>query len=412
MIDWTTLKQHKWIVAVSGGADSFALLAMCMKAGMDIICAHVNYQKRDSANRDMLGVKTFCEKHNIPFSVHMVAKEEYETKQNFQALARDIRYRFFRELVDTHDASGVLVAHHKDDVIETYEMQKRRKSIPSYYGIAPETELLGMKVKRILLDYTKKQLEEYCNLHEITYYEDESNFMDTYTRNKIRHTYVESLSESDKDAIICEIKEKNKALALQRDALLRIVDTWSDTIAVADMVAVEKSLQPLLLREWILRHSTIQEVHQKNIQTLLDMLLHKHKNFKHSINGMYFLQVEYGRFMIVDKQVKSFSFTFDEITYIETKYFTLAKEGTRKQGVTLYPEDFPICIRNAQKEDKIKLRMGTKKVSRMFIDNKISHKERELWPVVVNCKGNVIFVHKIGCDIEHYSNKSTMFVLK
>ncbi len=412
MIDWKTLKKDKWIVAVSGGADSFALLSMCIQHGLDVICAHVNYHKRDSADRDMQGVQSFCQQHHVMCCVYEVSQQDYQTKQNFQALAREIRYRFFRDLLVQYQAAGVLVAHHQDDLIETYRMQQLRNSVPTYYGISADVEIYGMRVKRILLQYTKQQLIDYCEQEGIVYYDDESNFTDDYTRNKIRHSYVEKLSEKEKEALCLEIIEKNNALSLQREAILRIVETWGEQVEVRAFQAVPASLQVSVLREWIVRQTTLNEVHFKNMATLARMLCEKNNNFKHNINETYFLCVEYGRFMIDENIAKDFSYVFDQVAFVATPYFTTAPNGEVIQGVTLHQDDFPITIRNAQHGDKIKLRMGTKKVARMFIDNKISHKERKVWPVIVNCKGNVIFVHKIGCDIEHYSNKSTLFVLK
>ena len=80
--------------------------------------------------------------------------------------------------------------------------------------------------------------------------------------------------------------------------------------------------------------------------------------------------------------------------------------------MTLHEDDFPITIRNVEEHDVIELRFGNKKINRWFIDRKIPKKERKIWPVVVNAKGNVILVPKIGCDIAHFSNNPTIFVLK
>jgi len=78
----------------------------------------------------------------------------------------------------------------------------------------------------------------------------------------------------------------------------------------------------------------------------------------------------------------------------------------------LQEDDFPITIRNAQAGDVIQLRFGRKKLNRWFIDRKIPKKERKIWPVVTNKDGIVILVPKIGCDIAHFSNNPTLFVLK
>ena len=167
------VKKQKWVVAVSGGSDSMALLHMCVKANVPIVIAHVNYQKRETADRDMKGVEAFAKRYQIPYFVMRV--EKYKEKENFQLQAREIRYRFFAEVVKENDCAGVLVAHHKDDVLETYIMQKQSNRIPTKYGIVDEISIYGVLVKRVLLQYTKAQLEKYCVDNNQTYYTDESN---------------------------------------------------------------------------------------------------------------------------------------------------------------------------------------------------------------------------------------------
>ena len=65
MANWRELKNRRWVVGVSGGADSMALLAMCLEKQLDVIVAHVNYQKRATANRDMMCVVNFCKAHDV-----------------------------------------------------------------------------------------------------------------------------------------------------------------------------------------------------------------------------------------------------------------------------------------------------------------------------------------------------------
>lgn len=410
MINWKELINKKWVVAVSGGADSMALLDMCVKHKLNVIVAHVNYKKRDSADRDMNGVQAYCDKHAIPCFIHIVTK--YEEHTNFQAQAREIRYRFFKAIYEQEKANGVLVAHHLDDVIETYLMQTQRGSIPAWYGIAEEMYMYHILIKRILLDYTKKELEEYCEQHRVTYYDDESNFENHYTRNKIRHQHIDFMDKGEKKKIKLEIDQKNESLKLMHKRVNDIVKQFDTKIEIKAFKQISEKYQKYVLREWILRNCSIVEVSEKNLDVLNDMIVHKKGNFRHNINEYYFLLVEYGWISIYEDKNEDYAYVYENAVYESTPYFTTSKQGKRIEGITLYEDDYPITIRNAREGDKIQLRMGTKRVSRFFIDNKISHNERKSWPVVVNCKGNVIFVHKIGCDIEHYSNNSTIFVLK
>ena len=93
--------------------------------------------------------------------------------------------------------------------------------------------------------------------------------------------------------------------------------------------------------------------------------------------------------------------------------FTLTLCGTRTiQAITVTDEDFPLIVRTVQPRDTIELRFGTKKLNRWFIDRKVPLWDRDRWLVVENAKKNVIFVPKIGCDINHYSTKPNLFMVE
>lgn len=405
------LKGKKWVVAVSGGSDSMALLHKCLCAELEIVVAHVNYHKRESANRDMQGVLTFCKEKQVPCFVLEV--DTYD-KRNFQLQAREIRYRFFEKCVKENNCAGVLVAHHKDDLIETYLMQKKAGRIVDYYGIKEEVQLYNVHVIRCLLSYSKEELKEYCIRNEVPYYEDESNFSDAYERNRIRHLQVEKMSLQDKNAVLKEIKDENEKLKKQREKVDAYLCKYEQKIEVDSFLKLERDVQILVLRQFIVSQTKSLNLSFKNIKDMIRMIqCCTNDNKIHNINENYDLYVEYGKIFVGEKQKEeSFSYTLEKIEYIENENFKVCKEGKKIEGIYVNENDFPLTIRNAQKQDEIALRFGTKKVNRFFIDRKIPHSERKKWPVVVNAQGKVIFVCGIGCDINHYSNTFSFFVIK
>ena len=105
--------------------------------------------------------------------------------------------------MDEYKLDGVLVAHHKDDLIETYLMQRERGSV-SFYGLKEENTVRGVRVIRPLLNMSKAELIEYDREHDIEYGIDESNLGNDYKRNRIRHSTVEKMSAEKKNEIICD----------------------------------------------------------------------------------------------------------------------------------------------------------------------------------------------------------------
>jgi tRNA(Ile)-lysidine synthase len=107
-------------------------------------------------------------------------------------------------------------------------------------------------------------------------------------------------------------------------------------------------------------------------------------------------------------------YSFDIISNraFKTDYFTISDTGKTIEGISVKDDEWPITIRNYREGDSIKLRFGTKKISRWFIDRKIPINERKLWPIVLNNKNEVIMVPGIGCNISHYTIKPNIFVIK
>ncbi|MFM7730735.1 MAG: tRNA lysidine(34) synthetase TilS [Flavobacteriales bacterium] len=178
------------VVGCSGGMDSVLLATVLHEATIPIHLAHVNYGLRgDESQRDEAFVRELAQQWGVPFFL-LNAQEEMSGEGNTQALARSIRYRWFRELMLTHGASAICVAHHYDDQIETLIHQFVR-------GGGPRT-FVGMQelkdgVFRPFLSITKEMIQSSAHELNLRWVEDSSNVTHDYTRNHIRHQLKASL---------------------------------------------------------------------------------------------------------------------------------------------------------------------------------------------------------------------------
>ena len=301
-----------------------------------------------------------------------------------------------------------MLAHHLDDHLETYLMQMERGSKGVYYGIQEETVLYDCKVLRPLLSYTKQELLAYCIEHQVPYGFDESNFTDDYTRNRIRHSYIDHMSRKEKEELAAEIAEKNNKAQQVLEKTKAFLAVWQYDVAA--LCELDENFRKQVLRTWI-----YQECKEHVSEKLLDQLaglLFKANNWTSDIGKRYCMSKEYGIVHIHVKDMPSYAYVLHEVACLHTPYFHTSLTGKSCEALTLYPQDFPITIRNVQEGDAIVLRLGRKKVHRWFIDRKIPSWERKCWPVVVNAQGNVILVPQIGCDIAHFSNNPSIFVVK
>ena len=396
------IRELPWLIGCSGGPDSMALLAMARALNMKIMVACVNYLKRDSAIRDVKIVERYCLKYHIPF---FLLDKPYEYEGNFQAFARKYRYDFFKELVVKYQLAGVLIAHHKDDLIETYIMQKDKKLAVDYYGLKKEIYLNGLRVYRPLLAYDKNDLENYCLFHRIQYGIDESNLSDDYARNVIRHNMIDKMDKVDKDEMVLKINEENDKLAKRNAYFASFI--YDNKFNLVDYWKLEDKKG--FLRYFFAR---VAKSHLSNdhIADIMNQIEQK-DTFLLDIKGNLFNK-SYKSCEIVGNLTQEYNFVLQSLCDLKTPYFMVSNKGRNIDGVSVSEDDFPLTICNASPGDKIKMRFGHKKLSRFFIDRKISLIDRLTWPVVKNRHGDIILVPGLGCDEAHYTLNHNLFVIK
>ena len=188
------------LVALSGGADSVALLLILQQLGYRIEAAHCNFHLRDDeSDRDEEFVKSLCKKQNIKLHlIHFDTKEYALLHQvSIEMAARELRYGYFRQLCHDIGAASVCVAHHRDDAVETLLMNLLRGSgIHGLTGIRPKNEL----IVRPLLCVSREEIEYYLHSIGQDYVTDSTNLKDDVVRNKIRLRVLPLLKEMNPSA--------------------------------------------------------------------------------------------------------------------------------------------------------------------------------------------------------------------
>lgn len=385
----------KCVVACSGGPDSMALLDQLNKQGKDIVVAHVNYKHRDTADRDENIVKDYCEKYDIPVRVCYPVHE----KGNFQAWARDVRYAFFEEVADAFDAKILYVAHQMDDAIETYLFQKNRNMICDWYGLKEKSIRQGYQIIRPLLNFTKSELQQYCNENGVSFGIDESNLTNHYTRNVIRHTQIEKMSRDEKEAWILKIQNENEVWQIKRKAIEEFFKDWNK-----DVDSLLDQEDAWLYLDTFLFHSLHHHFSKKYMEELCVQLK---RNVLIEIEN--FLLERHGGKLYFMPRPKDVYYKLDELEFKDYADFVIKNEGKTIEMFSVDATDFPLVIRRVRANDTIQMRFGNKNVHRFFVDRKISKIYRKYWLVVENNVGNVIFVPGLGCDVGHYSQNQQFY---
>ena len=221
------------IVGISGGADSVALLHMLVSLGYNCIAAHCNFNLRDAESvRDEQFTTDFA--HHLQVPLHKISfntiKYAQDNRLSVEMAARELRYRWFEELLQTYKAEAIAVAHHRDDSVETLLINLTRGcGLAGLTGIKPKNG----NVVRPLLSISREDIFSYIGENGLEYVTDSSNNSDIYTRNFIRLKVIPLLEEINPSV--------KKSLARTADHLYDASLIYNHVVEEARSVVIQNS---------------------------------------------------------------------------------------------------------------------------------------------------------------------------
>lgn len=183
------------LVALSGGADSVALLRVLLALGYRCEAAHCNFHLRgEESNRDEQFVRELCRGLGVALHVTHFDTTAYAARHHvsIEMAAREMRYRWFEQLRQEREMSVIAVAHHRDDSVETFLLNLvRGAGINGLKGISPKNGA----IVRPLLEVNRQDILDYLQHLQQPYVTDSTNLQDEYMRNKIRLNILPMLRE-------------------------------------------------------------------------------------------------------------------------------------------------------------------------------------------------------------------------
>ncbi len=186
----------KLLLAVSGGADSAVLCALCAAAGLKFAVAHCNFQLRGAeSDRDETFVRSLGNKYKVQLFVKQfdTIAVSVHKKKGIEETARDLRYDWFAELLKTDPSfKFLLTAHHADDNTETVLMNFfRGTGIKGLRGIKPKNG----NIVRPFLFASSTMIREYASTNNIAFVNDSTNENSDYTRNFFRNELIPQIEK-------------------------------------------------------------------------------------------------------------------------------------------------------------------------------------------------------------------------
>ena len=232
------------VVAVSGGADSIALLNILYNLKYNVIMAHVNHHMREQSEIEEKAMIDLAKKLNIPYEI---LEYHYDGNDNFHNASHNARYKFFRSVCDKYNTNLIATAHHLDDQAETILMKILEGSnLYGYGGISIVNDDGNYKIIRPLLCVSKSDLYNYCNLYDLKYYEDSSNHEDHYLRNRLRHHIIPQLKNESGDfytKILEYSIQLKEAFDYIRNESKVFLDKFDNKIKLDEFSTLDKALK-------------------------------------------------------------------------------------------------------------------------------------------------------------------------
>ena len=393
------------VVAVSGGPDSMVLLHLLERVRdvtpINIVCAHVNHNKRIESESEKEFVESYCKSHNIYFEYMKI--EDYG-EGNFHNTAREIRYDFFKRVMIKYSSRVLLTAHHGDDLIETILMRiVRGSTLKGYAGFSCVSDMGGYRIIRPLIYHTKDEIIKYNELNNLSYVTDNSNNLDDYTRNRYRHTVLPFLKREDENVHEKFLKFSELLLEYDKHFDIDISEYYSNRVLNVPLILNVDDLSKKRIISYILKdvyNDDLSLITNTHIELIIDMIKNSKPNIELSLPNN----------IIADKEYDKLSFREMIINYdynILVERVTLLPNGRYLNIIDMIDDNsnyvcrlssdevkLPLYVRNRKDGDKIEVMnlSGSKKVKDIFIDEKIPMSERNLWPIVVDSLDNIVWI--------------------
>lgn len=398
------------IVGLSGGADSVALLLTLLDLGYTCKAAHCNFLLRgEDSDADEAFVSDLCEKLGVELKVILFETAECAKYKgiSIEMAARELRYDWFNQLIESGYGTKIAIAHHRDDNVETFFLNLTRGAgLKGLCGIQP----INGNIIRPLLDVSRAQIEEYLLDKQQAYVVDYTNLEDEFARNKIRHHVVpvlEKINPACQANVDQAIKHLNQSYLIYQKAIEESItrvkkDNIVDIPSLLREVSPETVLYELFSPLGVNRSQLTDMLKSMNHSESKEFITPTHRIIKN--RNQFYIEAE-GASVNCPPLLDIKRVTIGE-------HFIIPKESNIACfDAALISESDLSCRRWQDGDSFVPFGMtGKKNLSDFFIDNKYSTPEKESQWLLLHGE-DIIWVIGKRIDNRYRINKDTKELL-
>lgn len=417
-------KEDKIAIALSGGVDSIVLFHLLVTEYKDsykeLVVFHINHGLREESYEEAEFVERFVKDFDVKFykeELNMSGLER-DSHTSEEMLARELRYQAFNKMAKLEGVTKLLTAHHKNDQVENILMRLLTgRSIDHSLAICEEIEMAGLTIYRPLLNSLKAELEEYAKEKNLHYYVDATNFDTDYTRNNIRHNIVPLLNDINSGSFDNLINFANyyqninnnlkKAILSNKDNYIFSRDEDKISLVKDKFLELNEEEMYFLLKDLITDELGVFDIKQKAIFDVVSSLKKNSGNKSYDLKNnlkiisqyetLYIHKIEKKCYndkieIIIDKICENSVYEFYQNKFIIS---TDAKDSE----IGFNKSELPLLVTIKKEGDRVRRGEINKKLSRIFIDEKVPKELRDTLPVIRNNKGEVLGVLGIGTKV-------------
>ncbi len=347
----------KYLLAFSSGGDSvFLLYQLYFYFGKDlpkhVTLVYINYHDSSYVKEEERIFFFYLKKFSLSFF-----KKDVRYRRNygnFEDWARNYRYSYFSRLCKKNGYEGVITAHQKSDVAETYVLQVLRNNLPLYYGLKEESFYHGRKIIRPRLSISKQSLTKRLLDADILFYDDITNYNRKKKRNKIR-------SERTEEDIECKVKlaeRRNEELASLYSSFQRLPSLIPYPAYLSLSEEEKKRLCFYLVEKCLPKKKYASGLGKKRF-----VFLRKEETGVLKLTAeIYLYRWKEGFFLHKDLNKISYEYTYKERKEYKNPYFQI----DLKDPSLFNRKSLPVTIRNYKKNDRLGTDLMEKDVYRFL----------------------------------------------